>query len=216
MSPDSYLERFDPAVKIKRLEAEVARLITIIVLNDSVLRRENAMTKNVTCKDCANAADTNGKWSRCVACVSKLEAEVERLTKLVADNEGHHSWSYQKMDALQKEIEKMRAQLTAARTIWEDFDTSTLPVARGWFRKMDAALKGAAPPARFEPLEPLVWKDECDSCKDYVNCATDDSFKCTKEKPAAPEDEEHMEPAYRARLASQMPAAPVKKENDTT
>lgn len=33
-----------------------------------------------TCQGCANAADPNGKWARCVQCMTKLEAEVARLT----------------------------------------------------------------------------------------------------------------------------------------
>jgi len=30
------------------------------------------------------------------------------------------------------------------------------------------------------PPDDKAYVDECDSCKDYANCATDDSFKCTK------------------------------------
>ena len=139
----------------------------------------------------------------------EARAEIKRLKQLnkalvhgqdvlAAELEKRHSWSYEEMDALQKEIERLRAQLadiliemdgTAENVV--AFTTKKIDVAE--FRRrvisriyyiakrlVEASRKGVAPPAAYFscpycPVEGITTKGEYEK------------HLATHEKPAAPD-----------------------------
>jgi len=121
----------------------------------------------MACKGCGNSQDPNRKWDRCVACASKLEAEVERLTtrnkRLMSDLNARGLL----LKNVEDDCKKLLAQLASALAAWnrikvrqcwtDDKHTDDMAVngpiefgvREGWMniKVLNGALKCAAPPA---------------------------------------------------------------------